>query len=75
MYHIHHWEDNGFVASTTHGEVAAMIAAWIGDGARVTAPHYKTGERVTVWEEGVEDISAAESYDAAADVMFKRRGG
>jgi hypothetical protein len=50
-------------------EDAARVCGMFGDGTQVRVGHDK---RHTVWTEGSEEFSAAESFDRAAEVMFNR---
>ena len=68
IYPAHH----GYEASAKHAEVAAMIAACLGEGSTVRDGHAK---RNIVWREGSEAFSASESYDGAAEVMHHRMNG
>jgi len=56
------------MGATHHAEDAAALVAIIGEDAAV-----KYG-RLVVWNEGLEDFGASESYDAAAEIMCNRAG-
>ena len=62
-------EHHGYEASAKHAEVAAMIAACLGEGSTVR------DRGLLVWREGSEAFSASESYDGAAEVMHHRMNG
>lgn len=52
------------MATCRHAEDAAAMVAIIGGFVRY--------RRIIAWDEGNESISAAESYDQAAEVMHRR---
>lgn len=56
-----------YVASCKHAEDAAALVSLYGDGATI-----RVGHRRTVWTEGAELQSAAESYDYVALVVGSR---
>lgn len=58
-----------YIASCKLYEDAACLAGMYGDGAQIRIGHAKS---CTVWNEGSEDFSAAESYDGAAKIMADR---
>lgn len=62
--------DGEYIASCKYLEDAAVLVFVQGKGATVRWSHKK---KCTLWHEGFEDQSAAESYDYAADVMRVRR--
>lgn len=62
---------NEYLGSLTHAEDAAALVAIQGNGATIRfASHAK---RDTLWTEGAEAFSAAESYDETARVLDERR--
>lgn len=65
IYHPHH----GYIGCVKFGEDAAALVALNGDGATIRDGHSK---KDTVWTEGAEEFSAAESYDRAAAVIAAR---
>ena len=60
---------NAYVASCKHVEDAAALVALYGDGATIRDG---AASRRTVWTEGRETISAAESYDTVARIVWDR---
>lgn len=56
-----------YVGATRHVEDAAAFVALLGAGATV-----RDGHRKVIWQEGDEDFPAADSYDAAGEVMLQR---
>lgn len=59
-----------YVASCKRYEDAACLAGMYGEGAEIRFGHSK---KETIWREGFEEFSAADSYDRAARVMSARR--
>ena len=58
--------DRGDLIASTHSPVtAAAVAGMTGDGV------VKFNGRI-VWREGKENLEAADSWDGAAEIMFKR---
>ena len=55
------------VASTIHGEEAACLVAFLGEGAKICDCWFDV-----VWEEGQEEFSASESYDRVVEVITSR---
>jgi hypothetical protein len=58
-----------YLASTKFTEEAAVLMAFLGDGATIRTGHAKAD---IVWTEG-EDGEAGESYDAVGELVEKRR--
>lgn len=56
-----------YVAACKYAEDAAALAAILGEGTKI-----KHGHSHVVWTEGAEDMSAGESYDYVAGVVFAR---
>lgn len=56
-----------YVAACKHGEDAACLMAFYGDGATIRSGHSKI-----VWTEGGEAQPAGESYDFVATTVFER---
>ena len=54
-----------YTASFKHPEDAAVLVAFLGDGATIRHAH-----KLTVWKQGV-DGDAAESYDAVAEKAYR----
>lgn len=67
-YHV--YADREKLASFKHVEDAALfVGNYSADpNRRITIRHYT----MTVWREGFEDTSAAESFDHVATVVFRR---
>lgn len=65
IYSPHH----GYIGCVKFGEDAACLVALQGNGATIRDGHNK---RDTVWTEGSEDFSAAESYDRVATIIKDR---
>ena len=59
-----------YIAACKFYEDAAALAALNGNGSSVRLGHSK---KDTLWMEGSERISAAESYDEAAQIMRERK--
>lgn len=59
-----------YIACCKHYEDAAALVALNGNGSTVRLGHSK---KDTLWTEGSERISAAESYDEAAQIMIERK--
>jgi hypothetical protein len=65
------YDEAGELRGTIYGlEDAAMFAAFVGHGAEVRSGAGRLAR--VLWREGFEFQSAAESYDAAAELMCKR---
>ena len=58
------------VASFADADHAASFVAILGHGATI---RYGRGQKI-VWREGFETVSAHESYDEAAEIMYTRIG-
>ena len=58
--------DGKYVASCEYPEDALMIVSGNGRGS------ISYDRRVTLWQEGSEEIPAGESYDQAAEIMLNR---
>jgi len=58
---------NEYVAACKYLEDAAVLVAFLGDGATIRAGH-----RAVLWTEGAETQSASESYDHVLDVCLAR---
>lgn len=58
-----------YVASCKMFEDAAALAGNYGHGAEVRYGQQKSN---TIWREGYEEFSAAESYDSAGELMQER---
>ena len=56
-----------YIGCVKYAEDAAALVALQGDGATVKYDHGKV-----IWREGAEELSAGESYDEAARVMYRR---
>ena len=59
------------VATMKHGEDAACLVAFYGDGAKIR----RHGSNVILWHEGHEEFPAAESYDGVCSVITRRHVG
>lgn len=59
-------EDGELMGATKHGEDAACLVAFVGDGAYV-----KVNGKI-VWSEGKEEFPASDSWDGCADIMASR---
>ena len=59
-------EGGVFEAQAKHAEVAAAIVALLGGVIKYGS------SRIIVWREGSETVSASESYDEAAEIMWSR---
>lgn len=59
------YRDGEYVAACKYAEDAAALVAMSGG-------IIEHGHSLVVWREGEEDFSAGESYDEAAELMFKR---
>lgn len=64
------YRDGEYVAAFKYAEDAAAFVS-------ITGGNVREGHRAarTVWREGAEKFSAAESYDAAAEIMHERADG
>lgn len=60
------YRDGEYIGSCKYAEDAAALIAINGIGV------VKFGHRHVVWREGSEEISASESYDSAAKIMYRR---
>lgn len=60
------YRNGEYVAACKYAEDAAALVA-------VSGGVVKHGHSLVVWREGEEDFAAGESYDAAAELMEKRR--
>jgi len=58
-----------FVASFKYAEDAAALLAFYGSGATLRNGHAK---KDTLFHEGHEELSAGESYDRAAEIIYAR---
>lgn len=58
-----------YLAACKHVEEAAVLVAFLGDGATIRLDH---AARFTVWTEGKEDQSAGESYDHVVSTVERR---
>lgn len=56
-------------ASCVHEDDAAVLCAVLGNGSEARNGHAKKN---VIWREGFEAVSAAESYDVAANTMRDR---
>lgn len=61
------YADGEYVASVKYAEDAAAIVAFRGEGTTIRYSH-----GATLWTEGKESFSAAESYDRTAVVIWQR---
>ncbi len=59
-----------YIGCTKYAEDAAALVGLQGPGAKV-----KHGHRKVIWDEGLETVLAADSYDGAAEIMHKRIEG
>lgn len=62
--------DGEYLASCHYPEDAAVLVAANGPGSTIRRGHAR---KLTVWKEGGEEFSAAESYDRVAEVCERRR--
>lgn len=56
-----------YQASVKDVMLAAMIVAFLGDGAQI-----RDGHKIVVWQEGGESQSAGENYDHTESVIYER---